>query len=44
LRYPFRTTFEREFALLEEFAERLLGVRSCAFDIFIPSALLIDFS
>jgi Fe-S-cluster containining protein len=44
LRYPFRTTFEREFALLEEFAERLLGVCSCAFDTFIPSALLIDFS
>ena len=44
LRYPFRATFEREFALLEQFAERMLGIRSCAFDTFIPSALLIDFS
>lgn len=43
LRYPFRASFEREFTLLEQFAERVLGERSCAFDTFIPSALLIDF-
>lgn len=44
LRYPFRTIFAREFSLLEQFAERLLGERRCAFDTFIPSALLMDFS
>ena len=43
LRYPFRATFEREFILLEQFAARLLGERRCAFDTFIPSALLMDF-
>ena len=43
LRYPFRALFEREFTLLEQFAERLLGERRCAFDTFIPTALLIDF-
>ncbi|MBN2646060.1 MAG: YkgJ family cysteine cluster protein [Desulfuromonadaceae bacterium] len=44
LRHPFRATFEREFALLERFAERLLGQRRCEFDTFIPCAVLIDFS
>jgi hypothetical protein len=44
LRYPFRATFEREFLLLEQFAACLLWVHCCAYDTFIPSVLLIDFS
>ena len=44
LRYPFRATFSKEFDLLADFAEQLLGSRQLELDTFIPSALLIDFS
>lgn len=44
LRHPFRETFAREFALLGEFAEEMLGRRQLELDTFIASGLLIDFS
>ncbi|MDT8419869.1 MAG: YkgJ family cysteine cluster protein [Desulfuromonadales bacterium] len=44
LRYPFRETFAREFDLLGEFAQKLLGFRQLELDTFIASALLIDFA
>lgn len=44
LRYPFAQSFAREFDLLADYAEKLLGQRQLELDTFIPSALLIDFS
>jgi len=44
LRYPFRATFNSEFALLGSLAKKLLGRGTLELDTFVPSALLIDFS
>jgi len=44
LRHPFAQTFAREFDLLADLAEKLLGRRQLELDTFIASALLIDFS
>ncbi len=43
LRHPFREAFRREFDLLGDFSEQLLGRRQLELDTFIPCALLIDF-
>ena len=44
LRYRFHTTYQREFDLLGEFSELILGKRDLEIDTFIPLALFIDFS
>ena len=44
LRHPFRELYRREFDLLGEFSETVLGHRNLEIDTFIPLALLIDFT
>ena len=44
LRHPFRQLYHREFDLLGEFSEAILGQKNLEIDTFIPLALLIDFS
>lgn len=44
LRHCFHATYRREFDLLGEFSELVLGTRNLEIDTFIPLALLIDFT